>query len=724
MPCRGTKQPSIDQQQEQEVARGLRQGDVDAWRTLYEAYAGPLWQAIARRMGSDVADVVQETFLAAARSAPRYPLRSEMLKRHPLRELSIDVKVHSAVPLVKVDSPTHATRNDQAVHSAHVEFTAQEYTPTRDFEVVVQIDGRGSPLVMIPHRRARDGYFMLLVTPPVSNGTWERQLVPDGEPLELLIVADTSASMDARGRAAQSELVASLLSALTPDDKFNLAACDVDCTWVFAEPAPADARSVAAARALLADRASLGWSDLDKAFASALGQCGPQTHVIYVGDGIVTGPDVDPVAFTKRLERLYQGGAGTFHAVTVTSSFEPVVMKAIASLGGGSLRHASGERTPQAVALELLGEISQPGIRDLEVQFRGLRVARVYPEPLPNLSAGSQQILLGRYLPEGRDQSGEVVLTGTRDGDGSTLTSRSEDTTSMLPGRSDYYFYGDAMGRKFDTDASGFEIGGPADAGFEDLGDLSVTTESWSVPMLSELPYMSQLMSRFNSLLEKRRYALAETIALDGAERFTTELRDRSESEYFGFSRLGGLAPVGGSVPTSQSLGTVALEWRGRSRLGPPQDPQWLSGLFPHLPSPPSKEQARQPPPPWPAPARALGESLLRIEQIAAVQGGLKIERQSQSFHPHWGDQTGQSRMLALASPTAWLIRSQTGGSQTTVQWCDGRERGIFSKAFQLGRLRSSTPEDLRAPPLGLSGYTLWSIERTYLGAAGRAPAG
>ena len=39
-----------------------------------------------------------------------YALQSEMLKQHPLRELSIDVKINSAVPLKKVASPTHTVR--------------------------------------------------------------------------------------------------------------------------------------------------------------------------------------------------------------------------------------------------------------------------------------------------------------------------------------------------------------------------------------------------------------------------------------------------------------------------------------------------------------------------------------------------------------------------------------------------------------------------------------
>ena len=66
--------------------------------------------------------------------------------------------------------------------------------------------------------------------------------------------------------------------------------------------------------------------------------------------------------------------------------------------------------------MALLAEIAQPGIRDLAVAFKGLRTARVYPGALPNLALGTQQIIIGRYLPEGSDQSGEVVVTGTRDG--------------------------------------------------------------------------------------------------------------------------------------------------------------------------------------------------------------------------------------------------------------------------------------------------------------------
>lgn len=68
---------SGDMQSENEpaLAEGLRNGSPEAWHALYDAHSERLWQWVAHRMGgrsADVADVIQETFLAAARSAAQY----------------------------------------------------------------------------------------------------------------------------------------------------------------------------------------------------------------------------------------------------------------------------------------------------------------------------------------------------------------------------------------------------------------------------------------------------------------------------------------------------------------------------------------------------------------------------------------------------------------------------------------------------------------------------
>ena len=65
----------MDEELAHRVATGLRSGDPDAWRQLYDAFAERVWRGVARLLGphpADIADVVQETMLAAARSVRNF----------------------------------------------------------------------------------------------------------------------------------------------------------------------------------------------------------------------------------------------------------------------------------------------------------------------------------------------------------------------------------------------------------------------------------------------------------------------------------------------------------------------------------------------------------------------------------------------------------------------------------------------------------------------------
>ncbi|HND56426.1 MAG TPA: RNA polymerase sigma factor [Pirellulaceae bacterium] len=60
------------------MIRGLREGRRDAWTTLYDEYSVDIWRYVGHLVGgtsSEVGDVVQETFLAAARGAAGYDER-------------------------------------------------------------------------------------------------------------------------------------------------------------------------------------------------------------------------------------------------------------------------------------------------------------------------------------------------------------------------------------------------------------------------------------------------------------------------------------------------------------------------------------------------------------------------------------------------------------------------------------------------------------------------
>jgi predicted Zn-dependent protease len=400
----------------EEIMRERRDPGLLEWTggNVFKARVWPIFAHSSKRVRITYTQVLP---LVGNKYRYSYGLQSEMLQKNPLKELSINFTCSSAAPLKTVTCPTHTVREQHTEHFAKLEFAAQEHTPTKDFEAVVELADNAPEVAVVPHKRGSDGYFLVQVTPPAPAAA-ERELLGEAGPLNVVLLCDTSASMDPAQRNTQLSVTTAILEALTPADTFNLAACDVSPEWAFETPQSATADNVRSARNRLVGRASLGWTDLDKAFAAALKQVGPTGHVIYLGDGIVTTGDASPQGFAERLKALYAAAdsQAACHAVALGSAFEPPVLKAVGGLGGGSVRRVTADQGPVAVALELLGEITKPPVRDVKVEFRGWKTAKVYPEVLPNLVPGTQQVLIGRYLPEGQDQRGEVVVTGVRDG--------------------------------------------------------------------------------------------------------------------------------------------------------------------------------------------------------------------------------------------------------------------------------------------------------------------
>jgi RNA polymerase sigma-70 factor, ECF subfamily len=62
----------LDQHEQLAVIHGLCRGSRESWAKLYDAYSVDVWRYVARLLGHDApaaADVVQETFMEAARTA-------------------------------------------------------------------------------------------------------------------------------------------------------------------------------------------------------------------------------------------------------------------------------------------------------------------------------------------------------------------------------------------------------------------------------------------------------------------------------------------------------------------------------------------------------------------------------------------------------------------------------------------------------------------------------
>lgn len=347
----------------------------------------------------------------------RYGLRSELLRQNPLRKLALHVSVASAAPLTRVHSPTHALRTTADAHTAFAEFEAQDHRPEQDFELLLEVEP--TLLRAIAHRRGEDGYFLLQLSPPDPRGQGFQVQAAPSTPLQLVLLADTSASCDRAARAAQTEFLSALLGQLGEQDRFALFACDVQAVALTEGLVAATPQQTAAALDKLRRRRSLGWTDLEPILRAAQQFAAAGVQVLYVGDGRATASASAQIELDARITRLVKAGAQV-HTVAPGSVFDRATLERIARVGEGSMRAVSTE--PAIDAERLLGEITSPTARGLTLRIDGIRTARVHPAALPPLAAGRELVVLGRYWPEAEAQSGKVTVQGTLAGKPVTWT--------------------------------------------------------------------------------------------------------------------------------------------------------------------------------------------------------------------------------------------------------------------------------------------------------------
>ena len=207
--------------------------------------------------------------------------------------------------------------------------------------------------------------------------------------------------------------------------------------------------------------------------------------------------------------------------------------------------------------------------------------------------------------------------------------------------------------------------------------------------------------------------AASDVITINGI--LAGEYENTGESGQFGYAAdvpISGLAPMGFPYAEESRRG-YEFDSFGRSMYRPDYV-TWLDTLFPGLASPAAKPTPQKDMEGWSAEAVALSKSLLRTEALLKLTGGVEVVRADNSFDPRWQRKTGHSSSLALYSPTAWLTRPLDPAGHTVVNYCDEKQRAVFSLALLLGRTRKSIDRDLKTPPLELADYSLSAIHQQY----------
>ncbi|MFP4029498.1 MAG: VIT domain-containing protein [Candidatus Brocadiia bacterium] len=339
-----------------------------------------------------------------------FPLVSEMLKKNPLHNFSFNAHILSTPGLSDVECPSHRAQIEtgDGGKRASVRVAAKDYTPKRDFHMSWRVPDSAECIVLSNSRPDEpEGYFMVQIDPRVR--AHQRDV-----PARILLVLDGSASVDSRAFNIAREFARATCSMA------NGWEMNVVLTTAHADPLWADFQTVdwdtyADVEDFLSSRKPLGGTDLLQSF-KGVADCVEKdepVRVIYVGDGIDTLGGLEGTALVEAIKKEFAGKNAELSCVAVGSSYDREVLSGLAGALGGTFRAVQGATDVFDAADRVIAELYRPVLRDVKVEFEGVKVGAVYPRQIGTLAVGDTGTVLGRIV-EGR--AGKISVSGTSGG--------------------------------------------------------------------------------------------------------------------------------------------------------------------------------------------------------------------------------------------------------------------------------------------------------------------
>jgi Ca-activated chloride channel family protein len=333
-----------------------------------------------------------------------YPLNTERFSARPLEDVSVSVSIDSPDPIKAIYSPSHnvAVERD-GDYRARVGYEERDVLPDKDFELVYTVSPEDVGLNLLSYKDGdADGFFLMLVAPQVEV---DRDTVVDKD---VHLILDTSGSMEGEKIEQAKEALIYVLEHLNEGDRFNVTDFSTGVRQYARGPQLASQRDEAIA--WLGQLNANGGTDINRALLETLSGADPErpTILIFLTDGQPTEGEVEVdrilANFTDAARpnvRLFTFGVG--------DDVNTILLDTLAQEQRGASGYVRpGERIDEEVSA-FYAKISTPLLADVFVEVDGVHVEDTYPYPLPDLFAGTQLVIVGRYREGG---PAKIQLTG------------------------------------------------------------------------------------------------------------------------------------------------------------------------------------------------------------------------------------------------------------------------------------------------------------------------
>ena len=340
----------------------------------------------------------------------QYPLRTDQFTRQPVERLSLSLSVTSREPIGAVYSPTHdlaILRDGDFAFRAGFETSGAR--PATDFSLYYGLATSEISANLLAYRESadEDGTFALMITPP-AEASAERVI-----PKDVIVVLDQSGSMEGAKWDQARDAVKFVLEHLNAQDRFNVIAFSTG-TRIYARGLQ-PVSEAPGAKAWIGGLEALGSTDIDLALREAMGMADRErpTVVLFLTDGLPTEGVTDTPSILANVKAAAPGNVRVF-TFGVGYDVDTLLLDQLYQEFRGAGTYVRPEERIDDEVSALYAKISAPVLTDLELDFGSVMVDDLFPSaPLPDLFAGTQLIVVGRFR-DGGDTT--ITLRGTLEG--------------------------------------------------------------------------------------------------------------------------------------------------------------------------------------------------------------------------------------------------------------------------------------------------------------------
>jgi Ca-activated chloride channel family protein len=320
-------------------------------------------------------------------------------------DISLSVKLDAGLSIEDLHSKSHDLLVvEEGIGRATVNMEPKDSIPNKDFVLEYTVAEEQARSAYLTHYSQQGGYLLLMIQPSLESVT------ENIEPKEIFFVVDCSGSMSGYPIQKVKEAMYHCIQGISPDDTFQIIRFSSSASAFSPKPVPATRVHKEEALDYIQALYGSGGTMMIEGIKACLDYPRVperQRIIFFMTDGFIGNDDQILAAVKEKVgnARLFSFGVG--------SSPNRSLLERMAQLGHGTAQYIRQDEDAQPVITAMLSRISKPYLTDVEIDWGGLRVTDVYPDPIPDLYSAQPLILFARYEVGG---AAVVTLRGRIDG--------------------------------------------------------------------------------------------------------------------------------------------------------------------------------------------------------------------------------------------------------------------------------------------------------------------